>query len=111
MSKKLTGNGLYESSRMILAEHRKAIIKMQHEANRKQKPILHEDEWQIIFENINLSIHSKEEVCVTIFGEYEDRDIQGVVTSVNQYSKKFKIEFEGDFEWIDFSELISVRGE
>lgn len=36
--KKLEGNGLWESNRMMLPEHKEAIIRQQHEEGRKAKP-------------------------------------------------------------------------
>lgn len=38
--KKLEGNGLWESSRMMLPEHKETIIRRQLEEGRKNKPVL-----------------------------------------------------------------------
>ncbi|MEJ1715192.1 YolD-like family protein, partial [Escherichia coli] len=60
MSQKLQGNGIWESSRMMLPPHRERIIDNQKLHKKKTKPILHEDEWEIIFRNINSSMYLHE---------------------------------------------------
>ncbi|WP_340014636.1 YolD-like family protein [Paenibacillus sp. FSL K6-1318] len=39
---KLEGNGIFESSRMILPEHREAMLRHQKEQQRRGKPIMDE---------------------------------------------------------------------
>lgn len=108
MSKKLQGNGIWESSRMMLPQHRERIVENQRLLRKKTKPFIHEDEWEIIFQNINLSLNEQEPVKVTIFGENEYSELRGVVTSISQYQKKLKVENECGYEWVDFDEIISV---
>lgn len=48
MTKKLEGNGLWESSRMMLPEHKETIIYKQHEEGRKQRPELDAQEIELI---------------------------------------------------------------
>lgn len=42
ISKKLEGNGLWESSRMILSEHKERIYQYRVELSKKQRPTLDE---------------------------------------------------------------------
>jgi hypothetical protein len=109
MSKKLTGNGMWESSRIILPEHREAINEYNRSLLKKQKPMLCEDEWELISQKINESYHTKKTISVVIFGEFEDRKVTGVVTNINPYSKKIRIEFDEGYEWIDFAEILSTE--
>ncbi|MGC6589120.1 YolD-like family protein [Paenibacillus sp. Dod16] len=109
MSKKLSGNGLWESTRMMLPQHKEQILEHDRRYNKRVKPLLHEDEWELIIQNISLSHSYTEDVEIEIFGEYGNKIISGVVTSVSQYAKKLKIECDDGYEWVDFDELISVR--
>lgn len=109
MSKKLEGNGLWESSRMMLPQHKERIIEHNKQHKKKSKPIIHEDEWDTITQNINLSLNYNENVIIELFGEYENRSIEGRVTSVSSFGKKLKIESLTGFEWVDFDELVSVK--
>lgn len=109
MSKKLENNGLWESSRMMLPQHKERIVEHISRRTVKNKPMLHDDEWDIITQNINLSLNSKENVIIEIFDEFENRSIEGKVTSVSPLGKKLKVESTTGFEWVDFDELISVK--
>ncbi len=44
MSKKLQGNGLWESSRMMLPEHKETIIQHRYEFGRRSRPTIDEQE-------------------------------------------------------------------
>ncbi|MBX4152395.1 YolD-like family protein [Paenibacillus lautus] len=109
MSKKLEGNGLWESSRMMLPQHKERIIEHHNQHKIKVKPMLHEDEWDTITQNISLSLNYNEVVIIEIFDEYENRSIEGRITSVSTIGKKLKVECLTGFEWVDFEELVSVR--
>jgi hypothetical protein len=108
MSKKLTGNGLWESSRMMLPEHKETINKYLGDHKLKTRPEIHEDEWEIMLSNLNQSYIQKDEIKVELFGKFNFREVVGVVTAFNQYQKKFKVEFDDGFEWVDYSEVVSV---
>ncbi|MFE6796627.1 YolD-like family protein [Paenibacillus chitinolyticus] len=108
MSIKLSENGHWESSRMMLPQHKEAINHQFNEIGLKRNPELHEDELQIVMENIRISFKRKTEICVTIYGGYELQDLIGVVTSINPYRQNFKIELVDGFEFIDFAEVFKV---
>ncbi|WP_342423129.1 YolD-like family protein [Paenibacillus sp. FSL E2-0178] len=109
MSKKLQGNGIWESSRMMLPQHKERINEHRTALQKIVKPTLHTDEIEIINQNISLSLSNRELIKVKIFGEYEYRDIIGVVKSVSGISNKFKIEIEDGYEFVDFNEVLSVE--
>ncbi|WP_336775320.1 YolD-like family protein [Paenibacillus sp. MMO-58] len=109
MSKKLSGNGLWESSRMMLPEHKERINQHMKELTRKKRPTLHEDEWEIILNNIGESLYERKTLEIHLFDPYGDRILTGVVSDVAYHLKRFKVEEEGASEWVDFRELVSVR--
>lgn len=109
MSKKLQGNGLWESSRMMLPQHKERIIEHQKQYNKRIRPIFHEDELDTINQHITNSLHYKEAIKVKIFSEYDDHMVCGVVTDISQFKKKMRMEIEKGFEWIDFDEILSVQ--
>ncbi|UNK20462.1 YolD-like family protein [Paenibacillus sp. N3/727] len=110
MSKKLEDNGLWESSRMMLPQHKERIVEHNKHLTKREKPILHDDdEWEMVIQNVNLSLNYTNAVVVEVFGEYENRCVEGVITSVSMYAKKMKVESDQGFEWIDFDELVSVK--
>lgn len=109
MSKKLTGNGLWESSRMIIPEHREEINNNDLKVTKMKKPILHDDEIEIIIQNIYLSKNENQQATIQVFGEFETRTVRGVVSSIDEYKKRIRIEIDYGYEWIDLDEVVSVR--
>lgn len=93
---------------MMLPEHKAQIIKSNKELTRMKKPVLHEDEISLINENVARSYAQKEALEVLIFGEWGNRKETGVVTSIH-HQKKFKLELDEGYEWIDFSEVLSTK--
>lgn len=108
MSKKLEANGLWESSRMMLPQHKERIIEHRTQIHHQTKPFLHEDEWEIIGQNLLISLNYTLEARIVVFGEIENREVYGIVSSVSQFAKKIKVEFDSGYEWIDFDQLVSV---
>jgi hypothetical protein len=100
-------NGLW-STKFIMPEHKVALMSHGEKNKEKPRPILHEDEWETIFQNLQSSLNQKEEITVTAYGLYEDRDVSGIVVMINENKSKFKVEFEDGFEWIDFDEIVNV---
>ncbi|MDD9269559.1 YolD-like family protein [Paenibacillus sp. GCM10023248] len=79
MSKKLELNGLWESSRMMLPQHKEAAIRKRKEAQRLSQPIRDEQEIQNISAVLSLSQMYKKPVTLTLYGEYRNRSIVGIV--------------------------------
>jgi hypothetical protein len=93
----------------MLPQHKEHIIKHQKQYNKKSRPIIHEDELEIMNQNISNSLHYKEAIKVKVFNEYDHHVIHGVVTEISQFTKKFRMEIKEGFEWIDFDEIVSVQ--
>ncbi|PAK55403.1 YolD-like family protein [Paenibacillus sp. 7541] len=108
--KKLEGNGLWESSRMMLPEHKEAIIRYQHEEGRRSRPTLDSQEMELIERALAESFYKQCAITLTIYDEYEDIKLSGIVTSLNTHRReiKFAIRTE-DWEWIKVDEIIAVR--
>lgn len=107
MSKKLEGNGLYESSRMIIPQHRQAYLQHQFEIAKQDKPIIDEQEWQLIGQVLYESFEKDLMVNITVFDPFKTRELKGYVTVINSYLKEIKFSVdEDDYERIKFSEII-----
>lgn len=109
MSKKLSGNGLWESSRMMLPQHKERIKADQKEETKRKKPILHEDELEEMARNIAEYAHNKEHVAVTIFGTYKDSIIEGLIIEVSEQRKAIRIQSEHGKRWIRLLEIMNVE--
>ncbi|MEO2203655.1 YolD-like family protein [Paenibacillus pabuli] len=109
MSKKLEANGLWESSRMMLPQHKERIIQHRTQIHYQAKPLIHEDEWEMIAQNVDMSLNYTLQATIEVFNESGNRYIHGIVTSVSTFGKKIKIEMDHGFEWVDFDQLVAVK--
>lgn len=102
-------NLLWESSRMMLPEHVKAIRLHNKEKHKKVKPMLDEQRKEEIERNIRLVMRNHDEVDVTTFGEYRNEVYRGWITSVDSQLKKVKVEDDnGDMTWVHFDDILSI---
>lgn len=109
MGKKLLDNGLFESSRMILPEHKEAWIRREESKKVRTKPVLDDQEVQQIEYLLVESFNKRIPVVLTIFDPIEDQRVIGVVTSINTYLREIKLViFEDDWQWIKLKDIISA---
>ncbi len=74
MAKRLTGNGAWEASRMIMPEHKQEIFKQDKGINKLVKPELDKQEITMINQALYASMHQKRVVTLTVFAEWGAQD-------------------------------------
>jgi hypothetical protein len=110
MSKKLEENGLWESSRIIIPEHKEAYLKLMQDRQRRGKPELDDQEVQLIEQALIESYNSRKPVSVTVFSPFDDTVMTGVVTSINTARREVKLfRGEDDFSWIKLEDIVSTN--
>ncbi|AOZ94920.1 YolD-like family protein [Paenibacillus crassostreae] len=110
MGKKLEGNGLYESSRMIIPQHKEAILRQAKEEMRRARPILDEQQWETVERAIADSLNEHVTITLQVFGAFENRELKGIVETVNIYRQEIKFNFDDEWEWIKYQNIISAEG-
>jgi hypothetical protein len=106
---KLDGNGLWESSRMMLPEHKETIIRRQLEEGRKDKPVLDSQEIELIEQALAESFHTHRKINVRLFDEYEDKELTGTVSVIHTYRREIKLATGiGRWEWIKIDDIVSA---
>ncbi|MFB4321642.1 YolD-like family protein [Priestia sp. BR_2] len=106
---KLDGNGLWESSRMMLPEHRETIIRRQLEEGRKDRPTLDPQEIELIEQALAESFYEHRTLTVRLFDEYENTELTGIVVLIHTFRREIKLSItEGDWQWIKVDEITSV---
>jgi len=109
VSKKLQGNGVYESSRFIIPQHREAAVRQAQEINRRIKPNLDEQQWEAVEHALSESIREHVPVTIHVFGAFENREVTGMVTRVDTYAKQVKLSFSDEYEWIKYEDIIAAE--
>lgn len=113
MAKKLTGNGIFESSRMILPEHKARIFEHSELSRRggpRQRPNLTDTELEEIGQKLEES--RKTSGVVNIYTWNRDDRINGIVSKIDGYQRKVKVDMLfGETELIKFEDIIKVERE
>lgn len=109
MSKKLEENGLWESSRIIIPEHKEAYLRLMQDRQRRGKPELDDQEVQLIEQALIESYNSRTTVTLLVFSPFDDEELSGVVTSINTARREVKLfRGEDDFSWVKLEDIISA---
>ncbi|WP_055107621.1 YolD-like family protein [Paenibacillus ihumii] len=108
MSKKLQGNGLFESSRMMLPEHKEAYIMHQQNLRKNSRPQLDDQEMERISMLLAESMHSKKEVELVLFKEFDVSKLTGIITRIDQQQKSVRLTQRNDFVWVQVVDIIDA---
>ncbi|EHS57827.1 YolD-like family protein [Paenibacillus kribbensis] len=110
MGKKLEGNGIWESSRMILPEHRDAYLRLMKEQGRRDKPTLDDQEMWQIEQALIISYNERKSITLRVFNPFDDEELCGLVTVINTSRREVKLSRgEEDFSWIKLEEIIEAN--
>ena len=104
MSKKLEGNGLWET-RMMLPEHKESIIQKAQYQKRKKRIELDEQELDIINDALQQSLWHRIPVTIKMYHLYEDLLLVGVVERIDRPIGRFKV----DGEWFILGDIEGVK--
>ncbi|ALS27492.1 YolD-like family protein [Paenibacillus cisolokensis] len=102
--KKLEGNGLWESSRMMLFEHRDALVDRKAKKVRKPRPLLDEQQREAIAGSIARAFQEKRPVSVVVYRPDGDKTVQGTITKADASQGRIRV---GE-TWISVSDILDV---
>ncbi|MFD0716455.1 YolD-like family protein [Paenibacillus sp. GCM10027626] len=101
-------NLFWESSRMMLPEHKLEIVQHRESLKKREKPQLDSQAIEDIMYKISESQEYKSEITVTLFDEYEDEQITGYVVRVDERRGKILLQAAAGDEWIEFKRILKV---
>lgn len=105
MSKKLSGNTLWEASKMMLPEHREALIQFSNSLRERQRIELDEQEKEAINLAMQQSLKQKREIAINMYDRYEQLCIIGVVERFDAQLRRFMV----DGEWFYLKDVERVE--
>lgn len=106
--KKLRDNGIWESSRIILPEHRAAIRDHRQSVRKRARPELDEQRWEELQIAISDAVESRQPVTVTTWGVYEDEQHVGVIDHVDVLTRRLRIVGERETVWVPLGDVLEV---
>ncbi|MBB3109521.1 hypothetical protein FHS18_001573 [Paenibacillus phyllosphaerae] len=109
MSKKLQGNGLFESSRMMLFEHRDALIARQqqpHPASYTSRRGLDEQHREEIAARLGAALSHGSPIRLTVADYPDNRIIEGIITRYDAAGRRIRL---NDEHWVRLENIIDME--
>lgn len=94
MSKKLQQNGIFESSRMMLPEHREAYILHQEQLAPRTRPSLDAQAAEEMSRLLSNSMMLGDIVTITLFHEHDDIRYTGQVLRLDRPARTLRLRME-----------------
>ncbi|WP_442600483.1 YolD-like family protein [Paenibacillus sp. KN14-4R] len=88
-------NGLWESSRMIIPQHKSMMLDYARDKQRKTKSEFDEQGLQEINYAINQSLQYRHPVELSLYDSFEDLKVIGVVVKVDIHAKRIRVDGDG----------------
>lgn len=105
MRKKLEGNGLWESSRMMLPEHLQQIQQANRKLAPRTPPMLDEQEMERINNALYRSWEERLPVRIYMYDPYEESVVEGVIEQVDTIRWRVRV----DGCWFDLRKLVRLE--
>ncbi|MFD1953717.1 YolD-like family protein [Paenibacillus thailandensis] len=99
--KLLEGNGMWESSRMMLPEHKAALNEHYIQSKRRPRVELDESEWELISRAVAESLQLRKVIELRMYDPFEELVVRGVVERVDQFGSRFMV----DGEWFKVQDV------
>lgn len=108
MSKKLQQNGLFESSRMMLPEHREAYVQHQQKLAPRSRPVLDPQAIEEMSRLLAESLMLNEPVTIVLFDEWENVYLTGTVVKFDQVRRMIRIQDSSGLHEVQMRHIIDV---
>ena len=102
-------NLLWESSRMMLPEHKERINSHRDSLKRKARPVLDEQEMEELALKVGESLETGRPITLKLYGEVEDREMTGVVTKVDPQAGRIRLRTAQGDAWADMRDVIGAE--
>jgi hypothetical protein len=102
-------NLLWESSRMMLPEHKERIIGHRESLKRKARPVLDEQEMEELALRIGESLETGRPVTLRLYGDLADREETGVVTKVDPQTGRIRLRTAQGDVWAALQDVIGAE--
>ncbi|CAM3959801.1 YolD-like family protein [Lederbergia lenta] len=101
-------NVRWESSRMMLPEHREQLLKERSKQEEFTPPILDNDQLEEINRIIIISMEQKQEVIITFIEKYGPAQFSGWIQNVDRYERWIRLDNDQDTLLLFFKEILQI---
>lgn len=98
------GNMIWESSRMIMPQHKDAAQQQRREETKRRRLELDEQEKEQVLRFMLAANKTRQPVRIRMFDEYEDTYVIGVIERLDGLTARFK----ADGEWFSLEDIMEL---
>lgn len=106
VSKKLSNNGLWESSRMIIPQHKEALLRHQHEQHRQERPNLDDQVIEEVSRRLQWSMENREPIVLELYNPFEQREVSGIVVDIDMIGQRVRLQKGDERHWIQVEDIL-----
>ncbi len=105
MNKLASGsNILWESSRMIMPQHKEATLQQQRDETKRRRVVLDDQEMEQVARFMLTAHTTRQAVKLRMFDEYEDVYVIGVIERLDSLAARFRV----DGEWFHMEDITAL---
>lgn len=108
MGKKLEGNGLFESSRMMLPEHKAQFAAKQKEIRYRGRPVLDDQALEQYALLLLESTERQTDVAICVYDPIQDEIVEGKVVKIDFTLQRVKVACARETVSIRFADIVNV---
>ena len=101
-------NLMWESSRMMLPEHKTLIQKKKQEQKQKKKPLLDEQELELFSNRLCAAYLNNQAVRLELFDTYQNRHLDGRIAKIDRLYSRLKLQTASEQQWILFEDIVGL---
>lgn len=102
-------NVMWESSRMVIPEHKEALLRHQKERTKRERPELDEQSFEEISRIIQEAAETGHPIRLVVFDPYQDVEVVGQVQMIDPYEQRIRLAHDGKKTWVTFGDVMSVE--
>jgi hypothetical protein len=98
---------MWESSRMMLPEHRERIVEQRKQLNQKQRPDMDSQAMEEYGRLLAASAQTGLTITIAVYDPYEDIEVTGRVVQAN--GRRILFAHDGIKTWVPLESIVEVR--
>lgn len=100
---------MWESSRILLPEHREAYLSQRRQANRHLQPELDEQRLDELSNEVTAAIRRQSRVKIFVYDPYENKSFTGRIRTMDPIRRKLCLETNDERIWINIRSIVKIE--
>ncbi|GAA5417728.1 hypothetical protein Pryu01_02803 [Paraliobacillus ryukyuensis] len=101
-------NIMWESSRMMLPEHKEVLRKHHQQQDKREKPIIEEQQLAMFSVDITFAYTQQLPIRIETFDPYQEVCHIGKIKKIDSYQQKVQLTANEEIYWIAIADVLNV---